>query len=125
MMMAGPPKPTDRPTAATVALVKSAPAGALVGLFGFWLVAVRSDVAHAAEPTSARPPNPLINILCIESSEVGGGGSVHELQAESEAAIGRHGRELEPLIIVAAVGEFGIDVRDARVSPQVAAEHGQ
>jgi hypothetical protein len=57
-----------------VALVKSAPAGAVVGLFGLTLEAVRSELLQAAALMSASPIAPQSQYLFMRSSLLRGGG---------------------------------------------------
>src|SRR5665213_636392 len=120
-MIAAPPKPTQRRTDAAVALVNSAPAGALVGLLGFRLAVVMSEVLHATAPVmSASPVRPRIQVLFIDSSSVCGGGLWGDLQGDADAARRRHGCEFQSLRVSGAVRELGIDIRDVGMRPQIA-----
>src|SRR6185437_2190141 len=124
MMIAGPPKPTQRPTAAAVALVKSAPAGADVGLFGLRLAVVMFSVLHATAPEMIASPvapcaRPRSQVLFIDSSSVCGGELWGDLERDADAACGRHWRELQALCISSVVRELGIDIRHVRIGPEI------
>src|SRR6185437_11268704 len=124
MMIAGPPKPTQRPTAAAVAFVKSAPAGAEVGLFGFRLAVVMFSVLHATAPAITVSPvrpcvRPRSQVLFIDSSSVCGGELWGDLERDADAARRRHWSKFKPLCVSSVVRELRVDVRDVRLRPEI------
>src|SRR5665213_356119 len=125
-MIAAPPKPTQRLTADAVAFVNSAPAGALVGLFGFRFAVVMLSVLHATAPAiSASPVRPRSQVFVIDLSSVCGWGLWSDLQGESDASSRWHRCKFQSLGISSVVRELRVDIRDVRVGPEIPADQGE
>src|SRR4051812_28517477 len=93
----------------TAALVKSAVAGAVVGLFGFLLSDVRSVEQAATATTPSRPTESRVILICVSP----GWRLRSDGQVEADVTRRRHGSHVEALRAVAGVRRiFRVVVRE-------------
>src|ERR1051325_419789 len=101
----------------TVPLVKSAVAGAVVGLFGFLLSDVRSVEQAATATTLSRPTESRLSLICVSP----GWRLRSDGEVDADVTRRRHGSHVEALRAVAGVRRvLGIVVREIRPGHQVA-----